>query len=169
MPRSVLGEELVTIASKSGVQGFQTNTATLFAGAGVNIRLADNLAATGEDQATALPLAAAINRITSASPEAGVNLPEAALGAVVVVINDAGDPIVVYPARGDDVSINGAEAGDGLLLPAATLSIFFCTGAGWLGVLASLTKVNARVEDQMAELNLRLDRIERLIVSSPAV
>ena len=79
MARSVLGEELVTLASKSGIQAIQATAATLFAGAGVNTRLADNLAATSEDKATALQLTAAINRITSASPEAGVNLPEAAL------------------------------------------------------------------------------------------
>ena len=42
------------------------------------------------------------------------------------------------------------------------------TAFGWLGALASTTAVNKRVEDQIAELNLKIDRLEHLIVSPPS-
>jgi hypothetical protein len=162
------GDELITFASKSGAQVVQSNLATVLAGASVGKRLADNLGATGDSQVSALQLDAAINRVTEAAPETGVNLPPAAPGAVIVVINAASNPFIVYPARHAEDPINGYEASVGLLLPAATLGTFFYTDDGWLGVLASITTVNKRVEDQVAELNSRLDRIERLIVSPSA-
>jgi hypothetical protein len=165
----ILGDEIVTFASRSGAQAFQTNAATVLAGASVLKRLGDNLTAVGDSQATALQLDAAINRVAdAAAAEAGVNLPAGAPGAVIVVINDAGHPIITYPIRDGDDPINGFDAKEGLLLPKGTVGTFFYTDNGWLGVLASVTAVNQRVEDQIAELNLRLDRIERLIVSPPA-
>jgi hypothetical protein len=49
-----------------------------------------------------------------------------------------------------------------------TASTFYSTDAGWFAAPASIAEVNSRIEDTIAEVNLRLDRIERLIVSPPS-
>jgi hypothetical protein len=69
----------------------------------------------------------------------------------------AADPITAGMTR-------STATGEGLLLPRNSVVTFNHGEDGWIAAPASVTAVNKRVEDQIAEVNRRLDQIERAIL-----
>lgn len=97
------------------------------------MQYADLISAAGTSQATATPLSAAINNITTVASGTGVNLPASAPGLSVVVQNSGANPLLVYPLQGASDTINGAAATSGILLYQGAIGVFNCTTAGaWI-------------------------------------
>jgi hypothetical protein len=97
----------------------------------------DNISAAGTTQATATPLMAANNRITTAGAGTGVNLPPSAIGLVINVINAGANPVNVYPAQGATDTINGFSAATGVPFVVNSIATFYCETAGAWQVLAT--------------------------------
>lgn len=92
---------------------------------------ADTLTAhAGGGQASALPLTAAINRVTTVGTAAdSVRLPASQPGMTIVIINDAGANSLTVFGAGTD-TIDGVATGTGNALAAAHRGYYFCPTAG---------------------------------------
>ena len=72
-------------------------------------------------QATAVELAAGINRVTGAD---GVRLPNCDAGGSVMVINDTGSSIKVWPPTGGAIQIPGTSFGAAVVNTQLTQTLF---------------------------------------------
>ena len=91
-------------------------------------------------QATAVELAAGVNRVTGSD---GVRLPNCEAGGSCIVVNDTGSSIKVWPPTGGAIQIPGTSFGLAVVNTAATHTLFstveyICVVAG----AASLWAIN---------------------------
>lgn len=89
------------------------------------------LVATGSTQATALQLTADINHITTSAGSTGVKLPQCQKGSMIVVDNQSGQTIAVYPFETSGVTVDSTTSAS---LGNSTAAIFFGTGVNWIWV-----------------------------------
>lgn len=103
------------------------------------------ISAAGTTQATATPLVAMINNVTTVAAGAGVNLPSStnAAGLEVVVVNSGLNPLTAYPAQGASDTINGQAAATGVQILPGTAAVFNCPVAGQWVVSPASTKAAA--------------------------
>lgn len=114
------------------INPFKTATPAQVAEAAFTTAL--GVAAAGSTQGTATALPARLNVVTAASAGEGVALGAAAVGpdGVVVVVNDTGVEVVVYPATAAG-TINGGAAGGGVLVAEGGMATFIGLGGDeWL-------------------------------------
>ena len=78
-------------------------------------------ATTSSALATAVELAAGVNRVTGSD---GVRLPNCEAGGSVIVINDTGSSIKVWPPLGGAIQIPGTSFGSAVAGTAATHTLF---------------------------------------------
>jgi len=97
---------------------------------GVLESTADTLTAhSGGGQASALPLTAAINRVTTVAAAAdSVLLPPSQPGMTISVINDGANALQVFGTSPD--TIDAAATGTGVALTAAHRAYYVCVTAG---------------------------------------
>jgi hypothetical protein len=92
---------------------------------------ADNLTAGGSTQATALPLTAQNNRVTTVgAPGNGVVLPPALPGAEVFLINHGNNAMTVFGDEGGSDTINDVPGTTGVPQMAQSLVVYVCVMAG---------------------------------------
>ena len=89
---------------------------------------ADNLTATGSNQAGALALTAEYSRLTTVAASTGVLLPPSAPGLDVFVINSGANPVQVYGSGTD--TIDGVATATGVTQMANSNVLYCCTTAG---------------------------------------
>ena len=96
--------------------------------------LALGVAAAGAGAASATVLTARANVVTGASAGQGVALGAPGVDGVVVVVNDTGVAVDVYPSGTAGVgTINGGAAGAAVAIAAGGMATFFNMGAGvWI-------------------------------------
>lgn len=116
-----LAEELVAI-----------DLAPLTAIAVCNGNVAAVTATTSSTQATAVQLAAGVNRVTGSD---GVRLPNCNAGSSCIVVNDTGSSIKVWPPTGGAIQIPGTSFGLAVANTALTQTLFstieyFCVVSG---------------------------------------
>jgi hypothetical protein len=75
-------------------------------------------------QATAVQLAAGINRVTGSD---GVRLPNCNAGSSVIVVNDTGSSLKVWPPVGGAIQIPGTSFGLSVVNTPGTLTLFSTT------------------------------------------
>lgn len=114
-------------------QWYAEGLGTGFAGGLQTIAYQDSISAAGTTQATATPLNASINNVTTVGAGAGVNLPPSAAGLSIIVQNSSLLPLLVYVSQGTAHTINGIAAGNGISLLPGTVANFNCTTVGaWI-------------------------------------
>lgn len=106
----------------------------------VNGGVAAVTATSSSTLATAVELAAGINRVTGAD---GVRLPNCEAGGSVIVVNDTGSTIKVWPPTGGAIQVAGTSFGSAVVGTAYSLTTystteFICVVAG----SASLWAIN---------------------------
>lgn len=89
----------------------------------------ENVTATGTTQATAAPLTATRNNVTTGSANQGVCLPGAKGGRRILVVNATGATIKIYP-NGSDTIDGGSASASVTLTSAHRGAEFICVGAG---------------------------------------
>lgn len=104
--------------------------ATGYSGSLQTLSYKDAISAAGTTQATATPLVAMINTVSSVSAGQGVNLPASAAGLSIVVQNTGSNPLLVYPFQGASDTINGVAAANGVAILPGSVATFNCTAAG---------------------------------------
>lgn len=83
----------------------------------------------GGGQTSAVALTTEINRVaTVASRSDSVKLPPSAAGLGIIVINTGAQPLAVFPATGD--AINGQAANASVLIPPNAVDLFVCPQSG---------------------------------------
>ena len=110
------------------VSGGKLPAATVNAIAGPT---AIGLVATGSAQTDALQLSADINTITTSSASTGVRLPACEKGAMIVVNNQSGQTLAVYPFETSGVTVDSTTSAS---VANSRAAIFFGTGVDWLFV-----------------------------------
>lgn len=90
----------------------------------------DNIAAAGTTQNTATQLSKAVNRVSTLTTGSatGVILPSSQPGMELAVINSGTSTLSVFPATGETVSPNAANAAQ--TVATNTVTIFYCVTAG---------------------------------------
>lgn len=78
-------------------------------------------ATTSSAQATAIELAAGVNRVTGSD---GVRLPNVGAGESVMVINDTGSTIKVWPPVGGAIQVVGTSFGSASVNAASSLTTY---------------------------------------------
>ena len=73
-----------------------------------------SVAAAGSDQAGATALTKSYNIVTSGTANQGVKLPDTSTGLEAFVLNDTSVSIKVYPASGESIDAESANAAIGL-------------------------------------------------------
>ena len=86
------------------------------------------LVATGSTQADALQLTADVNTITTSSASTGVRLPKCEKSAMIVVNNQSGQTLKVYPFETSGVTVDSTTSAD---IATSRAAIFFGTGVDW--------------------------------------
>ncbi len=117
----MLAEELMPV----GIPGIQAIALP-------NGNVAAVTATSSGTQATAVQLAAGINRVTGSD---SVKLPNCNAGSSVIVINDTGSSIKVFPPTGGAIQIPGTSFGLAVVNTQTTQTLFstieyFCVVAG---------------------------------------
>jgi hypothetical protein len=110
----------------------------------------DGVSAAGSTQAGATQLTCALNTVSTATANQGVNLPASSAGLQVTVINTSGATILVYPAQGASDTINGVAAANGVALLTGTAATFNCTAAGAWNTMPASTKQAAYTSNSTA-------------------
>ncbi len=115
-----------TVAGKWYSEGLGTG----WAGSLQTVSFAGGLTAfAGGGQASALQLAATINRVSTVATLAdSVKLPASAAGLMITVINASAKDMQVFGAGTD--TINGVATATGILQPANSIAVYVCTAAG---------------------------------------
>lgn len=147
--------------------------ATGYAGNGLQtLQFTDAVAAAGTTQATATPLTAALNAVSSATANQGVNLPPISPGMMIVVENTTAVAIIVYPAQGASTTINGQSAAQGVIVQPGTVANFNATNSNnWvaspnstneaafnaLASATSLTLTGANITGGLASVDLSIN------------
>ena len=91
-----------------------TTTSTLTVGGGSILSTSASVAAAGSDQAGATALTKSYNIVTSGTANQGVKLPDTSTGLEAFVLNDTSVSIKVYPASGESIDAESANAAIGL-------------------------------------------------------
>ena len=91
-----------------------TTTSTLTVGGGSILSTSASVAAAGSDQAGATALTKSYNIVTSGTANQGVKLPDTSTGLEACVLNDTSVSIKVYPASGESIDAESANAAIGL-------------------------------------------------------
>lgn len=131
-PQDGLGASIYSL----GPQLFDPTMATVGGGQS----FANGITATaGGTRAAAIPLRAAINRITTCATAAdSVALPPAVGGQELTLINSGAAATQVFAAVGTSDTINGVAAATGISLAAAGKAQFVSPGAGlWFSILSA--------------------------------
>ena len=104
---------------------------------GLKFAAGDSLTAAGTNQATALQLTAAVNRITTAADGTGVKLYAAPVaGDVQAVFNGGANAVTVYPQTSG--FINQLAINTGYILPINTLSVHFAVSTTqWVALMSA--------------------------------
>jgi hypothetical protein len=100
-------------------------------------------ATAGGNVNTSVVVIDAITNITSAAPNAGITIPQALPGKVLVVSNSTANPVIVYAAGGS--TIGGVPGNVGTVLPAyQTLYIFAVDLKQWMFSYSLPTQLSAQ-------------------------
>jgi len=86
------------------------------------------LVATGSSQTDALQLTADVNTITTSSSSTGVKLPKCEKSSMIVVNNQSGQTLKVYPYETSGVTVDSTTSAD---VANSRTAIFFGTGVDW--------------------------------------
>lgn len=86
------------------------------------------LVAVGTTQADALQLTADVNTITTSSASTGVKLPACEKSSMIVVNNQSGQTLKVYPYEASGVTVDSTTSAD---VATSRTAIFFGTGVDW--------------------------------------
>ena len=114
------------IPSRMLAMGNAPGSTTAIAGYGTT-----GLVATGTTIADALQLSADFNTITTSSASTGVILPPTEAGAVVVIRNDSGQTITVYPKSGSTIN---AAASTLSVATAKTVVFYGMSATTWASI-----------------------------------
>jgi hypothetical protein len=132
--------ETVAISTNQ-IAAFAATSVATTAGANINklSSTAAALTATGTNLATALPLTADVNFISTAAASTGVSLPAAVVGMKIVIFNYGANTLAIYAPSSS--TIDGTAGATGTTLTAAhRVATFYCesvtAGAGvWVSSL----------------------------------
>jgi hypothetical protein len=114
--------------------GYAVSASPTFSG-NVKRSVANNITAVGSTQATAAVLTNTDIAVVQFGPGAGVALPASAVGAEVVIINNSGGAINVYPPSG--ATIDWLAANAAYSLGDKSKLTFVCTSASqWFSLTA---------------------------------
>lgn len=102
---------------------------TTIAGSG-----ATGLVATGSSITDALQLSNTFNTITTSSSSTGVILPPTEVGASIVIRNDSGQTITIYPKAGSTIN---AGASTLTVATAKTVILFGMSATTWASILTA--------------------------------
>ncbi len=95
---------------------------------------ATGLVATGSSITDALQLSADFNTITTSSASTGVILPPTEAGAHIVIRNDSGQTITVYPKAGSTIN---AAASTITIATAKTMVFYGMSATTWATILTA--------------------------------
>lgn len=124
---TTLGSTTANIATGNITTGNVTNLNQSGLGA---VSVSNAVSAAGTNQATATPLTAAVNNVSTVGAGTGVNLPASAAGRQIVVQNNGANALTVYPAQGASDTVNGLAATVGVKLVVGAIATFNATAAG---------------------------------------
>jgi hypothetical protein len=98
--------------------------------------VANTLTAAGSNQATALAISAAYNRVSTTAASTGVILPPSETGAMMVVANDGASSLQVYCQTGS--TIDGVAAGTGVAIATTKRRVFVgISPTVWVSILGA--------------------------------
>jgi hypothetical protein len=97
----------------------------------------DGITALGNSQATATPIIAQNNRVTSVAAGTGIRLPAAVRGLDMIVINHGANQMLVYPGGTDAINDNGASNPAAQMVNSCVLYFCMTTGQWYTEGLAS--------------------------------
>lgn len=99
--------------------------------------VANGLTASGTTNADALPLGAAINRVTTTALNTGARLNPPQPGESVVVVNSGANALLVYPGTGAQINALTVTTG-GFSVPAGGRALFVgVTNTNWFAILSA--------------------------------
>ena len=106
------GQLVATNSGGTALVALTSSTNPTFAGlltANIAFTATTGIAAAGSSQGTATALLNSLNVVTSVGAGAGVALPTATLGFIVVVVNNGANALKIYPASGAQIDAAGAN------------------------------------------------------------
>jgi hypothetical protein len=124
---TTLGSTTANITTGNITTGNVTNLNQSGLGA---VSVSNAVSAAGTNQATATPLTATVNNVSTVASGTGVNLPASAAGRQITIQNNGANTLTVYPAQGASDTINGLAATVGVKLVPGVIATFNATAAG---------------------------------------